>query len=484
VTSRPASGGSRTGIAVRWNAATTVIMTGTQMLQVILLAHWLSPAQFGLAAVALAIQVSLQAFCDLGLTNALVQREHIDKAGWSSAWWATLATGCALAAAMILAAWPLEAGLKLPGLKFLLIAGAVTLPLFGPASVCQAWLQRHLRFRPLAIADMAGAAAAMMSAVLWGWHFRSASALLAGQVALVTVRFSLLWVFSKFSFQGRFRGADIRPLLSGFGGYQMGERAVQFLGTTLDRALVARLLGPVATGYYAMASQLALRPAALMGPFISRTLLPLMSRLQGDRPRLVAAYLRSLSTLGFVAALIYGLLFGLAEPLVWLLLGPKWEGVVLTLRIFSLVGLLNVLGNTLDVLLLSLARARTGFWLNVAMLVLRVSGMVVGARYGLNGLAAALAIVMMLSLPVDVWLPRRWLGVAAGKTIGAGGWAIPPGILTALALTWAVTRLHWAPAVEVACLGTAGVALFAGAAWLFHRHRLAAVVQEFRTKLN
>jgi O-antigen/teichoic acid export membrane protein len=469
-----------TTTAVRWNAATTVVMTTCQIFQVVFLAHWLSPAQFGLAAVAVSILISLQGFCDLGLTNALVQREHVPQEGWTSALWATLLTGLALAGVLFAAAWPLEAGLRLPGLAFLLFWTALALPFAGPASIFQAHLQRHLRFRRLATAEMGGALASVGVTVWWASQRHSTMALIAGQLALAIFRFSSLWVFSKFRYQWRFRWADIVPL-SAFGGYQLGEKVLQFVGSNLDRVLVARLLGPAAVGYYSMASQLALRPAALLGPFISRTLLPLMARLQSERSRMIAAYLRSLSALSFVSALIYSLLFGLADPLVLLVLGPKWEGVVLTLRILSVVGFLNILGYTLEVLLLSLARARTGFWLNAGMLATRLGSLAIGAQFGLTGMATALAILMVAWLPFDILLPRHWIGIPAGHTALAMSWIFMPGVLTAGGLAWAVTRVNLGPFWEVSLLGMGGLTLFLALAWVFDRKRLREIHREALT---
>ncbi len=479
----PGGLGREAGVAVRWNAAAGAATLVSQFLQIIFLARWLSPAEFGLAAVAISIAGFLQGFCDLGLTNALVQKQKVSKDGWSSAWWVTTVAGVLLCLLLVAFSAPLEGLLHLRGLAPLLIAASLSLPGVGPASVFQAHLQRHLRFRPLAAAEILAALVSLGVALGWAYWHRDGSALVAGLITLSVVRLFTLGAFALSVVSWRMRWRDIVPLAS-FGSYQMGERALNFAQSNLDRIVVAGLLGPAATGYYAMASQIALRPVALLSPFIGRTLLPLLARLQGERSRMAAAYLRSLSTLGFVSAFMYALLFGLAHPLVLLALGPGWDPAILGLRILSILGFLSVLGNALGNLTLAIGRARTGFWLAAVLLVARLGGVFVGARYGVAGVAAAMSLIMALSLPLDLLLPRRWLGIAASDTARAGGWAILPAALTAAGVTvlsaWSVLPA-WA---EVILLGLAGSLFFLGAAWVLHRRRLREAVVEITSKLR
>ncbi|MCD6023293.1 MAG: flippase family protein [Fibrobacteria bacterium] len=475
--------GREAGLAVRWNAAAAAVTLASQLLQILFLARWLSPAEFGLAAVAVSAAGFLHGFCDLGLANALVQREAVPKEGWSSALWATLVTGIVLGLALAAFSAPLEAALRLQGLAPLLAAAAFALPGFGPASVLQAHLQRHLRFRRLAAAEILAAVVSLAVALAWAQRHRDAGALVAGLIALGAARLVALGAFSTLELSWRLNLRDLSSL-SSFGGYQMGTRALDFAVGNLDRLLVARLLGVTATGFYTMASQIALRPTALIGPFVGRTLLPLLARLQGERTRMAAAYLRSLSVLGFLSALVYGLLFGLAEPLVKLALGPGWEPAIPTLRILSLLGFLTVLGNAIGNLTLAMGRAGFVFWMNAAVLTARLGGVVLGARYGLTGVAAAMSLLMALSLPIDLILPRRWLGIPVRETAWAGGWAALPAALTAGGLAALSAAVSLAPWLEVLLLGVSGTLFFGAAAWTLHRRRLRETLREIAGKLR
>jgi lipopolysaccharide exporter len=170
--------------------------------------------------------------------------------------------------------------------------------------------------------------------------------------------------------------------------------------------------------------------------------------------------------------------------LVRLALGAGWEPVIPTLRILSLLGLLTVLGNALGNLTLATGRAGFVFWMNAAVLTARLGGVFLGARYGLTGVAAAMALLMVLTLPVDLIMPRRWLGIPARETAGAGGWALLPAGLTAAALAALSAAFTWAPWIEVLLLGVSGTLFFGAAAWALHRRRFNEALREIAAKLR
>jgi O-antigen/teichoic acid export membrane protein len=377
----------------------------------------------------------------------------------------------------------LESALRLPGMTPVLWAAALSLPWFGPASVYQAHLQRHLRLKRLACVEIAAAAVGLAVALAWAWWRPEPMALVAGQVALSVARFGGLAAVSSLRVMHRPHWHELREL-AGFGGFQLAERIAAHALNNLDRLLVARLLGPSAAGYYFMASQIALKPAALLGPFTARTLLPLLSRIRSDRARTASSYLRTLSLLAFFAGIVYTLLFGLAEPLVALVLGPRWGPAVVPLHLLAVAGFLMVLGNALGNLTLALGRAGIGFWLVVLVLVVRLGAIVAGAPFGLRGVAAALLLVTLASLVIDVLLPKLWLGIRMRETVLAGGWTAIPGVVSGASMILICAWLQLPALAELALAGFAGSALFVLVALTFHGARVRESVRELLDKMG
>src|SRR5690606_10656581 len=127
--------GRAAGVAVRWNGAAALVTLVSQLAQIFVLARWLSPAEFGLAAAALAVITFVAGLSGLGLTNALIHRDVLTRKAWASAWWASLVAGLVLLAGSLATATLLENLLRLPGLAALIVFAAVVIPVSGPSSV-------------------------------------------------------------------------------------------------------------------------------------------------------------------------------------------------------------------------------------------------------------------------------------------------------------------------------------------------------------
>jgi len=463
---------------VRWNGIAALVTLASQLGQILVLARLLAPEDFGVAAVAVAVAVFATGFADLGLQHALVRHPHVTPQAWASAWWASVAAGLLLAALTAAAAAPLAAGLGIPALAPVAAAAAWMVPFAGVAAVAQARLQRDLRLRAAASVEIVASVLAFAAALAWVLVRPGPMALVAGQVVLVATRCVLNNLLSGLRPAPRLRASDLRPFRA-FGAFQLGERALNHAAGNFDRLLVAALLGPAATGFYTMASQIALRPAALFGPFVARTLLPLLARLQGETARMGAAYLRTLSALSFLAAVVYALLFGLAEPFVRVVLGPDWEPVLPVLRVMAVLGYLVVVGNAIGNLTLALGRAGVNFTMNAVVLAGRVLAIIAGAAYGVTGVAAGMLAITILTLPFDVELPRRWLGARPSATFAALAWGVPPALFAVVVTLW----VSWIPAhdlVRLLAAGAAGGGAFLVAARILAPHRFGAVRDELR----
>ena len=466
----------------RWNAAAAFVTLAGQLGQVLVLARLLAPEDFGVAAVAVAVAAFAAGFADLGLQHALVRHPRVDANAWASAWWASVAAGLGAAALTAAVAAPLAVGLGIPALAPVAAAAALMVPFAGTAAVAQARLQRDLRLRAAASVEIAASVLAFAAALAWVLARPGPLALVAGQVVLVATRSVLYFGFSGLRPAPRLRLADLRPFRA-FGGFQLGERALNHAAGNFDRLLVAALLGPAATGFYTMASQIALRPAALFGPFVSRTLLPLFARLQDEPARMGAAYLRTLTPLSFLAACVYALLFGLAEPLVRTVLGPGWEPVLPVLRVFAVLGYLYVIGNVVGNMALALGRAGVNFMMNAAVLAGRVLAIVAGAAYGVTGVAFGMLAVTLLTVPLDVELPRRWLGARPAATLASLTWGVPPAVL-AIAVTALSVRVPSHDVVRLAVAAAAGGAAFFAAARVLAPRRFRATLDALRFVLG
>ena len=105
-----------------WKLLSQIIAQGSRTIVGIVLAHLLTPQEFGLAAMALVFTSLAWIFTDLSLGSALIQRSVITEADRSTVFWTTLATGAVM---------------TLVGVALAPVAGAFFSMPVGDAALCR-----------------------------------------------------------------------------------------------------------------------------------------------------------------------------------------------------------------------------------------------------------------------------------------------------------------------------------------------------------
>ena len=138
---------------VRWGALGLLFNTAAQLGLMACMARLLTPADFGLMALALAALNLLAYASQSGLAPALVQRPELDVPTQRLAWTLALllSLACAALSALLAPLVALWAGQV--SLAAVLQVLALQLPLNAMALVATALLRRRLRFKALAVVD-------------------------------------------------------------------------------------------------------------------------------------------------------------------------------------------------------------------------------------------------------------------------------------------------------------------------------------------
>jgi O-antigen/teichoic acid export membrane protein len=174
-------------------------------------------------------------------------------------------------------------------------------------------------------------------------------------------------------------------------------------------------------------------------------------------------------------------LFLLAEPLVAVVFGPRWQPAVPVLRALAVYAGVRSLGSYAGDLLKATGRSGLLSRLGLARAVLLVPAMIVGARFGPAGVAWALAAVTAAYLVVSLAVARRVSGAGAGDMLEA----VRPALAGGLALSAVVTlwsRLAGGLHVLPALLG--GAALGAAAYLVVVRLLVPRVYEDVLARLR
>lgn len=447
---------------------------GLQLLTVgvtLVLARLLSPADYGLFALASAVQGLAQVVSGAGLSAALIRQPQDPSPRQQRAVSGFLfSTGLCFSAATAVVAF---AGLPALGIGDesieVVAVTAAAVPLYAFRTVPMVMLERHLRFGRVAVVETAETlsfnAFALAGALAgFGAYSLAGAVPVAAAAGLLTAR-----ALQPGPLGLRLDLPAIRPLA------HFGLRASALQATTLARglafvALVTAVGGTSMAGFYGMTMRLFAFPIALASA-VQRVSFPALSRSPEERPRRAA---RAAALSATLASLALALLAGASDTLVTVLLGERWlptvdlllaagPGMLLAASALpAMVGLalsegqpgkpiVAVLASALAMgagilAIPALGEVAVGVALSAGALV---SVAVLGfhadqeMRAAFPPLAMALAIGSAAAAAGYLApLPDTWIGLAAQLALTGGLWAglgmaaMRPDLLAALRIAW------------------------------------------------
>ncbi len=432
----PESLRARVARGLAWKGLSQVLVQLTRIGAGIVLARLLTPAEYGLAAMAVAFAGLSLVFADFGLGAGLVQRRELSEADRSTVFWTSAGVGASFALLLLALSGPIADFYGEDAVRPLVAVLSVGFLLRALGTAQSALLSREFRYRSLELgviaSTFAGAAAGIGVAAADG----GAWAIVAMQLASAGVATAYLWIVGGWRPRFVFSRRSLREL-GRFGAGVTGTRFFFYLERTIDNVLVGRVLGAGALGPYALSYNLMLVPLERVVAPLQDVLFPALSRLQDDVPRLAEIWLRSVRA---VAAVTVPALAGLAivaSDAVRVVLGERWVDAIPVLQILAVVGLVQSLA-ALNGRVLA-AVGRTGLLVRVAAAVFAASlaGVVAGLPFGLAGVAAGLAIAnALVSVPLYTVMVARALGVPLRRYAATLG-----GVLQAAAAMAAVALL-------------------------------------------
>lgn len=381
---------------VKWSGVSMGVTTALQFITLAVLARLLSPSDFGLMGMIMVVIGFAQAFADMGLSNAIIQRQDVEEDNLSSFFWINVFSGIIILICILLCRPIIALYFKQPVLSDYLIFAAFIFLITPVGQIFTTILKKELKFETLSKIKIAGSVVYSISTIGLALAKFEVLSLIFGQLirSLFTV-IILFFIFRKIWLPRlHFSITEIKSYLS-FGTFQMGEKAVNYFSANIDYIIIGRFLGPAALGFYTLAYNLMIFPLTKINPIITNVAFPVFSIIQNDNDRLKRGYCK---VINYISMLSFPMLAGMlvvAPEFIRLIYGAKWEPSIAVLQIFCFVGIFKSLGNPIGSILLAKGRADIGFYWNVFVVIVVSVAAIVGVNWGIVGVAVAMLILQV-----------------------------------------------------------------------------------------
>ena len=430
------AGGSLTGrtlSGLKWAGLSAAAQAVASLAILAVLSRLLTPADFGVLAMALVFVTAAQVLGHRNMGSAIVQRHDLSDRHVAVALTLSAAAGAVLAGSVWLLAPAIGRFFAEPAVAPALGALSLAIAISGLATVPEFLLRRQLRFRALAVAELLsqvlgyGLVAIAMAALGFGvwalvWGTLAREAVLAAAVLAAGPRLPRPGL-------ARREAGELLRAGAGFSSIAFFD----LVARQGSRLIVGRWLGAASLGHYTRATALAAF-AGYPGRIVGRVLFPAMAQRQHRTDRLEAVFLHGSEFLALLALPASLMLAVSAPEIVSVILGAQWDAAVPVLQVLAAGAAFRVGGLLNMPVTRAMGALRRVTWRQAVYAGLLLAGIAAGSRWGLPGVAAAAVCAfaaswaMMTQLALSLlglrwrcflWrlLPALWAGVCAAPAL-------------------------------------------------------------------
>ncbi len=389
----------------------TSLFQGTLLMlnlgSVMVLARLLTPQDFGLLAMVVAVMAFFQVFNEGGLSTATVQKEGITHAQVSNLFWTNAALGGMITLALAVSSPAVAWFYREPRVVAVMLALSVTFILTSLTVQHLALLKRQMRFKAIGVIQIGSATTGVSVGIAMAWLDCGYWSLVGMQLSTPVVAFLLTWAVCRWRPQLPARDSGTRSLLS-FGANLTASGFLWSLARGLDGLLIGRFFGSEALGFYSRAGALINRPMEQAMTPLEAVFVPTFSRLQSQPERYRRIALQVYDIVAVFSFLFSSILFVLSYPLTLVVLGPKWESAAPIFSAFTLIALYVPLASAAGWMLASQGRGKDFLKLSSIASVVTAGFFVAGIRFGPVGVALSYSLsCLLINLPVTFYIVGR-----------------------------------------------------------------------------
>ncbi|WP_411818960.1 lipopolysaccharide biosynthesis protein [Hyphococcus formosus] len=400
--------GERVARGAAWIILARFVIRTLGLINTLILARLLVPADFGIVAVGLALMQLLQNVSDIGVSQTVVKFRKAGRVTFDTLFTMSAIRG-AIVCALLLIAAPMAGHFyddpRAVNVFLLVSIVPVFHALINPRFFeFERDLDFSKEFMTTALNKLLGIVFSITIAVI----FQSYLAILAGLIVSAFSQTVLSYIVRPYL--PRFTLKAFKELF-GFTGWLTGVSFMAALNNKLDMLFLTKLIGPTNAGAYYLGDSIAALPSQEVATPIARAIYPGLSELQSKPENMREAYLRGVEVLGLIAMpAAFGSSF-VAADLVAILLGDQWELAVPMVKYFTPVAGLMVLFSATQGYAMACGRTQLIFLRELIYFIIRMPIFIwASAVYGLMGAVLATAAGGVLHMLLNLSLFSRISG--------------------------------------------------------------------------
>jgi len=464
---------------VIWSFAEQLGRRGVGIAVTLLLAWFLTPADYGLVsmmAVFLAIATSLM---DSGFREALIRLHRAGQADFDTAFYTNLVLGL-FSYALLFAAAPFVALFyNEPRLVILMRVAGIVVIINSFQVVQSAILTRNLNFKIQLQATIAAGIASGIIAVFFAYMRLGVWALIAQMLSAAFMTTVMLWRLQGWRPSFGFSLESLGSMYH-FGCKLFLSGLINTIFKNVYVVVIAKVFSATIAGYYFFADRIKELIISQLVGSIQAVTYPALASVQQDDIRLKAGYRKVIQVTTFLLFPIMAMIAALAEPIFLVFLPDQWLPAVPYLQLMCIAGLLYPLHSiNLDILKVK-GRSDLFLYIEIFKLVILTVILSISIRYGVFGILIGQIISSVLAYIPNSYFSSKLINypVREQMTDCMPGFVLSCAV--ALMTYGAGFLIPWPAVVKLIVLGSLAAGFYMLCAYIFNVQALSFVMVMFR----
>lgn len=377
----------------------------------LVLARLLSPADFGLIALANTFLAFFNLLIEQGFSLAIIQRQDIEAEHLNTAFWIQICLGLTFTVIGLLSASLFAEIFQTPLLTPILQWFSILFFISSLNIVQLAILRRNFAFKTIAIRALSGIVLSGIVGISLAVSGFGVWSLVGQQLTFEIVGVIAFWSISDWRPRLKFSFKHFQELYN-FGISVFYSKVLTFFNQNTDNLLIGYFLGEVALGYYAVAYRVLQVLTQLLVGTGNQVTLPVLSRLQVEPERFIQVFYKIIKFASLIALPIFLGVVTLASELVITIFGEQWQPSIPIMQLLTLGGIISLILFFNRSVFVAIGKP---FWqlrlefLNVSF---NIVACIIAVRYGILAMAFAYVISDFLVIPASLWTLNKVMRIS------------------------------------------------------------------------
>lgn len=401
-----------------WSFGDMMGNQGVQFIIQIILARLLTPTDFGLIGMILVFVALSNSLVDSGFTQALIRDQKANQTDYSTVFYFNLAVSVFIYGVLFLSAPLISDFFNQDRLTSIIRVLSLGVIINAFSIIPRAMFTKEVNFKVQAKVNMtasllSGAIAVTMAVAGFGVWSLVVRMLGLNLIQALLLAFSRRWlpslIFSVISFKRLF----------GFGWKLLVSGLIDTTYNNIYYLIIGKQYAPSSLGHYTNAAKFSDVATQTLTATIQRVTYPVLSGIQEQHDRLKQSFQKIIKLSGF---LIFPIMIGVAavaEPLILLVFGQKWETMIPYFQLLCIAGMLYPI-HALNLNVLQV-KGRSDLFLYLEIIKTIVPTVlifiVIWMDWGILALVATVVLDSYISLFINIYFSGREISYSVKEQI-------------------------------------------------------------------